>query len=418
MTSNAFAVSVDDVSKRYRLGAREPRSESLVGAVASRTLAPLRNFRRLRQLHRFDADDESRVLWALRNVSFDVEPGEVVGLIGGNGAGKSTLLKILSRVTDPTAGRALLRGRVASLLEVGTGFHSDLTGRDNVFLNGTMLGMRRRDIAARFDEIVEFSGIEQFIDTPVKRYSSGMYVRLAFAVAAHVEPDVLIADEVLAVGDAEFQRKCLGKLRETAGSGRTVLFVSHNQSAVASLCSRVIWLERGAIRRDGDVQSVASEYLRTAIEHAGADLEARTDRVGTGALRFCRAELRTADGDPSVRVDAGGAASLVVTYSAPQELKDVVLELLRRLLDFGTSDDPEHAVGVRPGGRTAPRGDNRLQCARAPAERRRLRVDAARLGRRNSCRLDLRRGAVHGRRDLVLPNRAPSLDAGRLAAPP
>ena len=199
--------------------------------------------------------------WALRDVSFDVQQGEVLGIIGRNGAGKSTLLKILSRITEPTAGRVTLRGRVASLLEVGTGFHPELTGRENIFLNGAILGMSRAEIRRKFDEIVAFAEVEQFLDTPVKRYSSGMYVRLAFAVAAHLEPEILVVDEVLAVGDAEFQKKCLGKMGEVAKGGRTVLFVSHNMAAIRRLCSRVILLKNGRITQSGNVNQCIDTYL-------------------------------------------------------------------------------------------------------------------------------------------------------------
>ena len=207
--------------------------------------------------------------WALRDVSFAVQPGEKLGIIGRNGAGKTTLLKILSRITEPSAGRAEIRGRVASLLEVGTGFHPELTGRENIFLNGAILGMRRREIARKFDEIAAFAEVEQFLDTPVKRYSSGMYVRLAFAVAAHLEPEILLVDEVLAVGDAEFQKKCLGKMGEVSRQGRNVLFVSHNMGAIANLCPTVIWLDKGMIAFCGDSQDAIAKYISQGTESRG-----------------------------------------------------------------------------------------------------------------------------------------------------
>ncbi len=208
--------------------------------------------------------DEIEEFWALRNVSFEVCKGEVVGVIGRNGAGKSTLLKILSRITEPTSGRVTLRGRIASLLEVGTGFHPELTGRENVFLNGAILGMSRTEIKRKFDEIVEFAGVETFLDTPVKRYSSGMYVRLAFAVAAHLDPEILVVDEVLAVGDAEFQRKCLGKMQDVASHGRTVLFVSHNMGAIERLCTKAVYLSNGEVHFFGDVRGATAKYFECA----------------------------------------------------------------------------------------------------------------------------------------------------------
>jgi ABC-type polysaccharide/polyol phosphate transport system ATPase subunit len=235
------SVEVHDVTKRYRIG----------GKWAS-TLRDGTFFRRPR---------ETRWFWALRGVSFVADEGEVVGIIGRNGAGKTTALKVLARITEPTAGVARMRGRVGSLLEVGTGFHPELTGRDNVFLNGAILGMKRAQIRERFDDIVEFAGVEQFIDTPVKRYSSGMYLRLAFAVAAHVEPDIVAVDEVLAVGDAEFQRRCLGKMSEFAREGRTVFFVSHDLGAIAQMCERVIWLDGGRVRHDGPAARSIELYV-------------------------------------------------------------------------------------------------------------------------------------------------------------
>ena len=243
------AIQVEGLSKRYRLGATQGLSSRLT------TLAKGRLPRR---------DD----FWALEDVSFDVPRGEVLGVIGGNGAGKSTLLKILSRITDPTEGRAVVRGRVGSLLEVGTGFHPELTGKENIYLSGAVLGMSRAEVKRQFDEIVDFAGIEKFLQTPVKRYSSGMYVRLAFAVAAHLQPEVLIVDEVLAVGDASFQARCLGRMGEVAKSGRTVLFVSHNMDAIRQLCTRAIHLREGrAVEQSEDVAGVVGRYFAASLQH-------------------------------------------------------------------------------------------------------------------------------------------------------
>jgi lipopolysaccharide transport system ATP-binding protein len=248
-------IAVEGLSKRYSIGSRQTHN-SLRDAVAGALRAP---WRRLR-----GANGAANIIWALQDVTFAVEPGEVVGIIGRNGAGKSTLLKILSRITRPTKGRVALNGRVGSLLEVGTGFHSELTGRENIFLNGAILGMTRNEIQRKFDEIVAFAETEQFLDTPVKHYSSGMTVRLAFAVAAHLEPEILIIDEVLAVGDVAFQKKCLGKMNEVARAGRTVLFVSHDLNAINALCERSVLLHQGAIVRSGPTREVSTYYLDSA----------------------------------------------------------------------------------------------------------------------------------------------------------
>jgi len=245
-------IKVEGLGKQYRVGTRSPQFATLRDSISAAVRKPLAALR---------ANGDTEVFWALRDVDFEVEPGEVVGVIGRNGAGKSTLLKLLSRITEPTTGRAELYGRVASLLEVGTGFHPELTGRENVFLNGAILGMRKAEIERKFDEIIAFAEIEKFIDTPVKRYSSGMYVRLAFAVAAHLEPEILIIDEVLAVGDMQFQKRCLGKMNEVAKSGRTVLFVSHNMRAVAQLCGHCIWIDSGQLMSRGLANEVVVEYL-------------------------------------------------------------------------------------------------------------------------------------------------------------
>ncbi len=257
---NRPIIQVRGLSKRYRIGAHRPRYNTLRESVVNAAKAPFRALRGRRS-------DEQSTIWALKDVSFDVQPGEVVGIIGRNGAGKSTLLKVLSRITEPTEGEVNLYGRVASLLEVGTGFHQELTGRENIYLNGAILGMRRAEIERKFDEIVAFADVEKFLDTPVKHYSSGMYVRLAFAVAAHMDPEILVIDEVLAVGDAQFQEKCLGKMDDVASQeGRTVLFVSHNMGTIMRLCGRSILLSAGAIEMEGGSPSVVNHYLSKPAE--------------------------------------------------------------------------------------------------------------------------------------------------------
>jgi len=262
------AITIENLSKEYVIGGGESGRNNIREMLADSLLSPFRRFRRLRG----NAPPHER-FWALKDISFDVAKGVSVGIIGRNGAGKSTLLKILSQVTRPTAGRVELEGRIGSLLEVGTGFHPELTGRENIFLNGVILGMSRAQIRARFDEIVAFSEIEQFLDTPVKRYSSGMYVRLAFSVAAHLEPEILVIDEVLAVGDARFQKKCVGKMEEVRKKGHTILFVSHNMQAIRSICDRAIWLDSGRVAFDGDPSNTIGRYLLESNPWAGEDIE-------------------------------------------------------------------------------------------------------------------------------------------------
>ena len=276
-------IELQGIAKKYSLG--RIGSTSIRDSV-ERTWNRLRGFNRNGAVPRGD-------FWALRDVSFTIQPGEIVGVIGRNGAGKSTLLKILSRITEPTKGEAVLRGRPASLLEVGTGFHPDLSGRENIFLNGAILGMRTHEIRQKFDEIVAFFEVEQFIDTPVKRYSSGMYVRLAFAVAAHLEPEILLVDEVLAVGDAAFQKKCLGKMGDVAREGRTVLFVSHNMASILALCQRVILLNGGALLGEGSTQEVVREYLKSTMSHEVVVLDERADREGDGSARLISCQIES-----------------------------------------------------------------------------------------------------------------------------
>jgi lipopolysaccharide transport system ATP-binding protein len=306
----AAAICLENLSKRYRV-------TGPAGAVPYRTLREeiIRlGSRPVRWFRNGAADARAEEFWALREVSFEVAPGEVVGIIGRNGAGKSTLLKILSRITKPTRGRARLRGRLGSLLEVGTGFHPELTGRENIFLNGAILGMTREETRRKFEEIVAFADVERFLDMPVKRYSSGMFVRLAFAVAAHLEPEILLVDEVLAVGDSAFQKKCLGKMEQVSRQGRTILFVSHQMSAVQHLCQSAILLRNGRVTAKGTTSDVIEQYLRETMELTDIPLADRTDRKGSGALRFLSLSLQDQRGQPIPTFQTGQDATLVLRY--------------------------------------------------------------------------------------------------------
>jgi lipopolysaccharide transport system ATP-binding protein len=299
-------IRVKNISKEYRIGASQAAYTTLREALVGKLRAPLERVRNRRRA--------PATVWALRDVTFDIERGEVVAVIGRNGAGKSTLLKVISRITEPTGGRIELWGRVGSLLEVGTGFHPELSGRENIFLNGAILGMQREEIKRKFDEIVEFSEVQKFIDTPVKRYSSGMYMRLAFAVAAHLETEILLVDEVLAVGDATFQKKCLGKMGEVAREGRTVLFVSHNMTAVNQLCPRAIMLADGRISRMGKTQEIVAEYLKIGSESGGERVweDAQTapgnDKIRLHAVRI------VSQGEVSTEVDIDKDVSVEVEF--------------------------------------------------------------------------------------------------------
>lgn len=315
------AISVQGLSKRFRIGAKESASDSLVQSVWHSLKAPFLNYQNLKKLTKFNQDDET-VFWALKDINFEVKQGEVLGIIGHNGAGKSTLLKILSRITEPTSGEVRLNGRVSSLLEVGTGFHPDLTGRENVFMNGTILGMTKKEIDRKFDEIVEFSGVGQYIDTPVKFYSSGMKVRLGFAVAAHLEPEILIVDEVLSVGDIGFQRKCIGKMNEVAGSGRTVLFVSHNMSAVENLCTTGLLLDHGKTIFLGSVRDTVRQYISLfRPQTRDGFLGEHIKRVGTGAARLIAFWLEDKDRNRVELVKTGETVYLNFKIEAKKALE-------------------------------------------------------------------------------------------------
>jgi len=301
-------IRLDKLGKKFSINRRQDSYMTLrdvVGNAATRPFRSLKSAALSQENHR----DRDESIWALKDVSFEVKEGEVVGLIGRNGAGKSTLLKILSRVTEPTKGRAQIVGRVGSLLEVGVGFHPELSGRENIFLNGAILGMKRLEIANNFDAIVAFAEIDKFIDTPVKHYSSGMYLRLAFAVAAHLEPEILLVDEVLAVGDAAFQKKCLGKMEEVAGQGRTVLFVSHNMAAVQALCRRGIFLHNGLVWTDTTATAAIGSYLQMLEQNQSMNLLEREDRRGKGEVKLRKVEISTGGENPSTILGTGRPAS-------------------------------------------------------------------------------------------------------------
>jgi lipopolysaccharide transport system ATP-binding protein len=306
MTIVTHPVVVERLSKRYKIGRAEQETmlrEKMVNILK-------RPFRR--------SADAYDTFWALRNVSFSIKPGEVVGVIGRNGAGKSTLLKVLSKITFPTECKVKVQGRVASLLEVGTGFHEELTGRENIYLNGSILGMTRKEVVSKLDAIIQFSGVEKFIDTPIKRFSSGMRLRLGFAVAAHLDPDILIVDEVLAVGDAAFQRKCLSAMEDLQRGGRTVLFVSHNMAAVENLCTRGIWIDEGQVRMDGPSHDVIQEYMNTfsGMQEGGTEFDETERRRGNGDVRYTQLEILSTDGQPLPVLRSGNSVKLRFHYVA------------------------------------------------------------------------------------------------------
>jgi lipopolysaccharide transport system ATP-binding protein len=344
------AISVEKLSKAYRIGLKETMPDTAIGAVTSWIKTPWRNYRRIRRLNTFgnetsnciaptpgesafgtsgDGDRKCNfddIFWALQDVSFTVKAGEAVGIIGRNGAGKSTLLKILSRIVEPTAGKAIIRGRISSLLEVGTGFHPDLTGRENVYLNGTILGMTKREIDRKFDEIVDFSGVERFLDTPVKRYSSGMQVRLAFAVAAHLEPEILVIDEVLAVGDAAFQSKCLGKMESVVRQGRTILFVSHNMAAISALVTRCILLDAGRVWMDGPVGECVAEYIGLSYKDK-ADWEA--SELNNKPMQITRVRVSSEGSERAIydgnEFDVAKGVRVDIEYVVRQTIRNAVV---------------------------------------------------------------------------------------------
>jgi lipopolysaccharide transport system ATP-binding protein len=366
MDSRKTAIKVENISKCYRIGLKENVQDTFAKSILKFIKSPLNNYRKYRSLYNFSDikpdqglksnNDPSDIIWAIRDVSFEIKEGEIVGIIGVNGAGKSTLLKMLTRITLPTSGIAKIHGRVSSLLEVGTGFHPELTGKENVYLNGTILGMRKREIDLKYDEIVDFSGVKKFIDTPVKRYSSGMKVRLAFAVAAHLEPEILLIDEVLAVGDASFQKKCLDKMQDVSQHGRTVLFVSHNMQAITRLCSRTILLNGGRVQADGPSHKVVSAYMHsekaTKAEHKWSDM---MKAPGDDVVRLCAVRVKTKEGNITEVMDIRKPIVIEMEYELlqPSHILMVYFSVVNEdgILVFTSIDnDPAWRDSPRPVG--------------------------------------------------------------------
>ena len=340
-------IQVDNISKQYRLG--QVSTGSLyhdINRFWHKTLGKEDPYLKLGDANDRTKKSESEYVWALKDINFKVKQGEVLGIIGRNGAGKSTLLKILSRTTAPTTGTVKIKGRVASLLEVGTGFHPELSGRDNIFLNGAILGMSKKETKRKFEEIVDFAGVERYIDTPVKRYSSGMYVRLAFSVAAHLEPEILIVDEVLAVGDSEFQKKCLGKMKDVSNKeGRTILFVSHNMSAVKSLCNSILIIKNGNVDFIGETEEGISNYIKTTSDKNELSLSSREDREGSGKFRFEGIELKNEKNEITDTFFCNEQTEIKIRFSNQQiDLSRIIItvgikDLYNELIAFFSSDE-------------------------------------------------------------------------------
>ncbi|MBD0325144.1 MAG: ABC transporter ATP-binding protein [Pyrinomonadaceae bacterium] len=345
------AIRAESLAKEYRIGGLQDSYRTLRDVLAGAALGPLRAFQSLVRRGADARREENEIIWALRDISFEVKSGEIVGLIGRNGAGKSTLLKILSRITEPSRGRARINGRVGSLLEVGTGFHPELTGRENTYLNGAILGMKRAEIKRKFDEIVAFAEVEKFVDTPVKHYSSGMYLRLAFAVAAHLEPEILLVDEVLAVGDAAFQNKCLGKMSDIAGEGRTVLFVSHNMPAIKNLCHRALLLDRGQIEREGDAASVVQYYLQGDYQ-SSKKVWAQDERPGNESFKLNAVRVLDKDGAEASAIKLSEPLTVEIDYEVVQPGAYVAFSLILYDADgyalFGSVSNMERNYYGRP----------------------------------------------------------------------
>lgn len=361
MLNEESVITVEGLSKRYLVG-HESATPERYASLRDTLVRHARSFKRktvdMARGRQIIQGDEVEEFWALKHVSFEVARGEVVGIVGRNGAGKSTLLKILSRITEPTEGRVRIRGRVASLLEVGTGFHPELTGRENIFLNGSILGMTKAEIRTKFDEIVSFAEIEKFLDTPVKRYSSGMYVRLAFAVAAHLEPEILVVDEVLAVGDLEFQRKCLGKMKDVSQhGGRTVLFVSHNVAAVKALCQKGLFLDKGRVRHWGTVEEAVTEYIRGVHPNAfdGTIPRDLPREYSTGEAYLRRVQIMGGDGNPVQAVVTGDPLNVSIQWDVSAPLAQAMIEVGimdsegRQITQSFSSDDGRSPISMQKG---------------------------------------------------------------------
>jgi lipopolysaccharide transport system ATP-binding protein len=323
---NDVVIRLEDLGKQYHIGGKQETHKTLRDSLVNNFMSPFRRLGGLMSNQATRAAELDETIWALKEVSCEIKRGEVIGVIGRNGAGKSTLLKILSRITEPTEGYAEVHGRIGSLLEVGTGFHPELTGRENIYLNGAILGMKRAEIARKFDEIIAFTEIEKFIDTPVKRYSSGMYLRLAFAVAAHLEPDILLVDEVLAVGDISFQKKCLNKMQDVGHGGRTVLFVSHNLPAITRLCQRAILVDGGQVLQDGPSHEVISTYLNSGFDRtATREWPDLAQAPGNEVARLRAVRVRTKDGAISQTVDIREPVGIEIKYDVNKPGRIIVL---------------------------------------------------------------------------------------------
>jgi lipopolysaccharide transport system ATP-binding protein len=362
MNNNNIAVKSRDIGKCYRIGVKNDMYDNFGSTIFNFIKSPIKNYKKYRSLYKFNnitpenSQDQSDIVWALKNISFEIKRGEVVGIIGRNGAGKSTLLKILSNITSPTVGFCTIYGDISSLLEVGTGFHPELTGRENVYLNGTILGMTKKEKDRKFDEIVDFSGVERYLETPVKRYSSGMKVRLAFSVAAHLEPEILIIDEVLAVGDAAFQKKCLNKMQDVGKQGRTVLFVSHNMSAITRLCKRSILLEAGNVIDDGPTSDIISSYLHSCQNTPAQYTWDYKDAPSSDIVRLVSVKICNAKNEVSSVINIDQQIIVKMEYEVTKSGYSLLPHFILNNQDgvcifIGLDQDPEWQGKLRPKGK-------------------------------------------------------------------